>query len=45
MLDKRELEKIYEQAKKLEEKYGEAVAYNYLMDLLYYKINGKFKEE
>ena len=27
------------------EKYGEAVAYEYLMELLYFKINGKFKEE
>jgi hypothetical protein len=45
MLDKKELEKIYEQAKKFEEKYGEAVAYDYLIELLYYKINGKFKEE
>jgi hypothetical protein len=45
MTDKQELLKIYEQAERFKEKYGEAVAYDYLIELLYYKINGKFKEE
>jgi hypothetical protein len=45
MTDKQELLKIYEQAEKFKEKYDEATAYNYLMDLLYYKINGEFKKD
>lgn len=44
-MDKQELIRAYEQAQQFEEKYDKETAYNYLMDLLYYKINGKFKEE
>jgi hypothetical protein len=44
-MNKEELEKAYKKAEEFKEKYGEAVAYEYLMELLYFKINGKFKEE
>ena len=43
-MTKEQLEKMYIEAERLAEKYGKDCAYYYLMELIYYRINGEFKE-
>lgn len=39
------LEKAYEKAQELEKKYDAATAYEYLMNIIYFRLHGEFKKE
>lgn len=37
------LERAYEEAQELKEKYGAEYAYEYLLGIIYYRLNGKLR--
>lgn len=39
------LERIYEDAQELKEKYGAEAAYDFLMSAIYYRLHGKLRSE
>lgn len=38
------LEKAYTQAQELKKEYGADIAYKYLLNIIYYRLNGKFRD-
>lgn len=38
------LEKAYTQAQELKKEYGADIAYEYLLNIIYYRLNGKFRD-